>query len=127
MSKPKSITTKNTSAPASPATSADVLATEGAQAPSQAITQAKTGNSEQTETVLASPAGEGGDMAATPGGWPRPTHIVVTATKDGFRRGGRAWSKEPTVVPIAEFTQEQLEALATEPMLFVAVADSTDE
>jgi hypothetical protein len=160
MTKNRTNSTKNTSAPASPATPAEVLAPEGAQAPSQASTQAETGNSQPTEAVNSSPAGEGEkhqdqgqpseganqeetedsqpaqDQHAQPQAqeqksygarvadaiekvFRHPTQISVTALKDGFRRAGRAWSKESTIVTIEEFDDEQLKALFTEPMLIV--------
>lgn len=48
-----------------------------------------------------------------------PTHIIVTSTHEGFRRGGRAWSKTPTKVAIEELTQEQLDQINREPLLTV--------
>lgn len=45
--------------------------------------------------------------------------IRVTSQVEGFRRAGRAWSKQPTVVEAGEFTAEQLVALADEPMLSI--------
>lgn len=144
----KNTLTRNTSAPASPDTPAGVSATEGAQASSQAVTQAETGSNQPTETVVTPPVGDGSPVrdeaqrtdlesqpkadepastAAAIGSWPRPTHIVVAAMKDGFRRAGRAWSKEPTTVSLDEFTREQIEALATEPMLAVALTNDPNE
>lgn len=54
------------------------------------------------------------------------THVQVKSLRDGFRRAGRAWSTSPELVPIDEFSDEQIEQLATEPMLSVTfvVADS---
>lgn len=54
------------------------------------------------------------------------THVQVRALRDGFRRAGRAWSTALVLVPIDEFSDEQIEQLATEPMLYVTfvVADS---
>ena len=45
--------------------------------------------------------------------------LTITAKQDGFRRAGRAWSKEPTEVDSGEFSKEELEALKHEPMLVV--------
>lgn len=47
------------------------------------------------------------------------THLVVHAKRDGFRRAGRAWPAEQTVVPIEEFTDEQVRELLAEPQLVV--------
>ena len=47
--------------------------------------------------------------------------ITVTAARDGFRRGGRAWSTTPTTVPIAELDDDALDALRAEPSLVVVV------
>lgn len=45
--------------------------------------------------------------------------LVVVSAVDGFRRAGRAWSKEATEVLAEDLTDEQLEALLNEPMLTV--------
>ena len=55
---------------------------------------------------------------------PAVTKLRISARHDGFRRAGRAWSKEPTTVSVDEFTEDQLQMLYLEPMLLVmAVAD----
>lgn len=46
--------------------------------------------------------------------------LRVTASTEGFRRAGRAWSKAPTEVPASEFTKAQIAALKAETMLMVA-------
>lgn len=33
--------------------------------------------------------------------------LAVSSTRDGYRRAGRAWTKEPTTVPLSELTEEQ--------------------
>lgn len=54
------------------------------------------------------------------------THLMIRSTSDGFRRAGRAWSKEAVTVSVDEFTEEQIEQLLGEPMLVVTpVAAST--
>lgn len=40
--------------------------------------------------------------------------LRITAVRDGFRRGGRAWRREPIVVPLDEFTDEQVKQLREE-------------
>lgn len=61
------------------------------------------------------------DLTST--GW-----ISVTATKEGFRRAGRAWGLESQVLPVGDFTDEQLEELRAEPRVIVhAVAAPADE
>lgn len=45
--------------------------------------------------------------------------IRVVSRRAGFRRAGRAWSVEPTVVPVSEFTTAQIQSLRAEPMLIV--------
>lgn len=45
--------------------------------------------------------------------------LIITSKRAGFRRAGRPWSAEPTRVDIAEFTDDQVEALFAEPMLDV--------
>lgn len=39
--------------------------------------------------------------ASTPG-------LEVISNRDGYRRGGRGWTKKPTIVAVADFTEEQL-------------------
>lgn len=45
--------------------------------------------------------------------------LSVQSSQQGFRRAGRAWSKEATVMPLAELTEEQIEQIKNEPMLTV--------
>lgn len=46
--------------------------------------------------------------------------LSVQAKREGFRRAGRAWSKEATVVPLTDLTEAEIEQLRSEPMLTVA-------
>lgn len=46
-------------------------------------------------------------------------HIIVTSAREGFRRAGRAWSKTPTTVAVADLGDAALTALEAEPMLRV--------
>lgn len=57
------------------------------------------------------------------------THLVVQAKRDGFRRAGRAWPAEPTVVEIDDFTEEQVSDLLAETQLVVtpSVGDPADK
>lgn len=48
--------------------------------------------------------------------------LKIAATRDGFRRAGRAWTKEPQTVDASEFTEEQIEQLKADPNIFVAPA-----
>lgn len=51
-------------------------------------------------------------------------YLSITARTPGFRRAGRVWPGTPTIVPIEELTEEQLEQLRLEPELVVIpVAD----
>ena len=53
--------------------------------------------------------------------------LVVSAKAEGFRRAGRAWSKNAETVSAADFTPAQIEALRAEPMLDVTiVADKAE-
>lgn len=64
-----------------------------------------------------------GDKNDNPTNHPKATKtekaLSVQASRDGFRRAGRAWSKEETVVPLNELTEEQIEQLKDEPALTV--------
>ena len=46
-------------------------------------------------------------------------HYAISAVRDGFRRGGRAWSREAVVVAADELTDEQLAALEADPNITV--------
>lgn len=58
-------------------------------------------------------------QAASPAVDAAVTHLFVQAKRDGFRRAGRAWPAEQTVVPIDEFTEDQVRELLSEPQLVV--------
>lgn len=47
------------------------------------------------------------------------THLSVRALADGFRRAGRVWPADETVVPLADFDVGQIAALEAEPLLVV--------
>lgn len=56
------------------------------------------------------------------------THLQVRALTNGFRRAGRAWSARDEIVPIGEFTPEQVEQLLAESQLVVLpIAEKTEE
>lgn len=50
--------------------------------------------------------------------------LSVTAKRDGFRRAGRAWSKEATVVALADLTKEEIKQITNEPMLTVEKSET---
>ncbi len=63
--------------------------------------------------------------SAAPAAAPTPTAqtlLIITAKRNNFRRAGRAWPSTPTRINAADFTAEQLNALALEPMLTVTEA-----
>lgn len=45
--------------------------------------------------------------------------LAVSSMRDGFRRAGRTFSKQPTVIAVSELSEEEIEAIANEPMLSV--------
>jgi hypothetical protein len=53
---------------------------------------------------------------------PADKGLRVVAKVDGFRRAGRAW-EGTTVVPFADLTAEQVDALKSESMLIVDEVD----
>lgn len=68
--------------------------------------------------------GAQGAAAVTTEAPPAPTVEVLRVTARparGFYRAGRYWPPEPTEVPAAEFTAEQLGALQAESNLVVEV------
>ena len=48
--------------------------------------------------------------------------LKVAATRDGWRRAGRAWTKEPQTVDASDFTSEQIEQLKADPNIIVMPA-----
>lgn len=69
----------------------------------------------EVEVPPTAPAAGGGVV----GGTALPTHYLITASRDGFRRAGRAWSVAPTRVDVDDFSAAELAALRAEPMLTV--------
>jgi len=57
-------------------------------------------------------AGQNSSTKSIPG-------LEVTSTRDGFRRAGRPWFKQPTVVRLDELTKEQVAMLRNDPDLTV--------
>lgn len=45
--------------------------------------------------------------------------VEVIAKADVFYRAGRQWGQNPTVVPLSDLTEEQLQELRDEPLLIV--------
>lgn len=45
--------------------------------------------------------------------------LRVTAQTEGFRRAGRAWSRQPTEIPLDGLSDADVAALMGEPMLTV--------
>lgn len=46
--------------------------------------------------------------------------LRVSATRDGYRRAGRGWSRTPEIVPLVDFTDEQVQQLVSDPHLAVS-------
>ena len=49
--------------------------------------------------------------------------LEVISSRDGFRRAGFAWSKKPTIVPLDQLSEEQVQQLKDEPALTVREVD----
>jgi len=45
--------------------------------------------------------------------------LSVVSGREGFRRGGRAWGKEATVVKLSELTKDQIKQITGESLLTV--------
>lgn len=45
--------------------------------------------------------------------------LSVQSAREGFRRAGRAWSKEATVVVLSELSEEQIDQIKNETVLTV--------
>jgi hypothetical protein len=53
--------------------------------------------------------------------------LRVQSSIEGFRRAGRAWSREAETVPLAEFSEEQIAQLRAEKMLVVTDTETEVE
>ena len=51
----------------------------------------------------------------------------MTPSRDGFRRGGRAWPKGETVVKLSELNKEQIAQIKGESMLSVTEVEIDEE
>ncbi len=45
--------------------------------------------------------------------------LRISAAREGFRRAGRAWSRQPTDVPLADLSDDQVAMLRAESLLTV--------
>ncbi|MDA8254179.1 MAG: HI1506-related protein [Betaproteobacteria bacterium] len=84
-----------------------------------------------TDTTPAAAASPGTENASVPGadaegatlstkGKPDPViGLRIAAAREGFRRAGRAWSKTPIDVPLADLSDDQVAMLRAESMLTV--------
>lgn len=102
---PRTIKPKNTSAPATPDKIADVMVKEAEKSASQALRP--DAGKQSSESPAVPPAGA--DIMAD--------RLIVASKIEGFRRGGRAWSKASETVSMDLFNEQQLAALIEEPML----------
>lgn len=49
--------------------------------------------------------------------------LSITANRDGFRRAGYVFGKEPVVIALADLSKEQIKQLANEPLLSVTESE----
>ena len=118
----------------------DKAATPGkkASAPAKAAattTAAAAGSDETTKapgtTGQAAAAAGAGDTKATAKPGDKKTAkkvpaLKVSCSREGFRRGGRVWGKEPEIVKLSDLTGEQIAQIVAEPLLAV-VETEVDE
>jgi hypothetical protein len=50
--------------------------------------------------------------------------LIVTPHADGYRRAGRAWTREPTRVARDALSDEQLQALQDDPLIDLQVVEA---
>ncbi|MEW5903640.1 MAG: hypothetical protein AB1722_04760 [Pseudomonadota bacterium] len=53
--------------------------------------------------------------------------LLVTSTREGFRRGGRAWSVAETTVKLSELSKEQIAQIKGESLLKVTEVEIDEE
>lgn len=111
---------QNTSAPKASEKPADVLAPAVASAAAQASTDTvSTGalvSGVENIPLVGDATGDGtgeklSELLAE--------SMTVTSQIDGFRRGGIAWSRTPTTIALDELSEDQVVAIAAEPLLDV--------
>lgn len=112
----------NTSAPTD---SAKVSAPPAAPAVGDAANPAAV----QSTPVMGEITSPSGDADGVDDGLQPAINIVAIEVRceiDGFRRAGRAWSRQPVTVQLAELSDEQLLQLEAEPLLSVVyLSDNT--
>jgi hypothetical protein len=64
---------------------------------------------------------ENPDPVATPEQEIKTSGISVRALFDGYRRAGRRWTIAEQIVPVGEFTADQIKALLSDPRLAAAL------
>ncbi len=99
---------------------AKAAATEAAKKAAEEAAAAEAAKKAAEEAAAAKAAAASGASSNNPGTVKKVNALRVTSKRDGFRRAGRAWSKEATVVSMAELSEEQIEQIKGEPMLDVA-------
>lgn len=108
----------NTPATAQTGNAAEVSATVASQEVTQAAPLQNPSNSANGTVESLPPVGEG--SAAGMLSEVEPAAVIVVSEVEGFRRAGRAWSRTPTTVPMAELDEETIKVLEAEPLLSVA-------
>ncbi|MYM80540.1 hypothetical protein GTP44_01015 [Duganella sp. FT50W] len=73
-------------------------------------TAANRGTGGQDAPSQAKPAGQSAEQESAKTAQSIPG-LEVSSTVDGYRRGGRAWTKAPTIVALSELTEGQVEQL----------------
>lgn len=68
------------------------------------------------DKVAAAKAGKGAGGDGSP---IMVSALSVVSKREGFRRGGRAWGANATVVKLSDLTNEQIARIMDEPMLEV--------
>lgn len=53
--------------------------------------------------------------------------LSVTCSREGFRRGGRVWGKEESVVKLSDLSDEQIAQIKGEALLTIAEVEVDEE
>lgn len=72
-------------------------------------------------------AGAGAPPAAAKTKTVKVPALSVVCDREGFRRAGRAWGKEATVVKLSELTKEQIAQIKGEALLTVTEIEVDEE
>ncbi len=114
-------------AKAKAAAEAKAKAEAEAKAKAEAEAKAKAEAEAKAKAEAEAKAKAAAEAAAGKGKTVKVPALSVVSSREGFRRGGRAWSKTATVVKLSELSGAQIAQIKGEAMLTVEEIDVDEE